>query len=146
MTDERKPQEEAPPAPTIPEQAPSAGSDPAALGASPDSPQVTDPCNRAVIVGALQSALANLGVHTKQYRPTRHDGSFGVLASGGGMTQMVALKADGKRPGRYAWYWLWADGLRGEGPITTERACDGEDISTACTRIARVLGVVPVAV
>lgn len=146
MTDAQKQQAEAAQPPTVPEQAPPAGSEPAAPGASPIPQQVGDPSNRSVIVAALGDALAAQGIHTRQYPPRGDDKWFGVLAAGGGMTQMVALKADEQRPGRYAWYWLWADGLRGEGPITTERACDGEDISTACTKIARVLGVTPVAV
>lgn len=143
MTDARKDQEEAPQGPTVPEQAPSAGS---TEPADPAPDQSMDPANRSTMVAALQQALAVLGVGSKQYPPTARSSSYGVLASGGGMTQMVSLQDDPDRPGRYAWHWLWADGLRGEGAITTERACDGEDISTACAKIARVLGVTPVAV
>lgn len=144
MTDAQNHQAEAAQPPTVPEQAPAAGSEPAE-GACP-APQVGDPSNRSVMAAALRASLALQGIRTKQFPPTRKDGSWGVLTMGGGMSQMLALQADDQRPGRYAWYWLWSDGLRGQGPITTERACDGEDISTACTRIARVLGVNPVAV
>lgn len=111
-----------------------------------DHDMVLDPHNRAVLVGALGVALRGLGIESRQHLPTAQRGTFLVTARGGGLTQQLALCKDPDRPGCWAWWWLWADGLRGEGPLTPEYLCPGEDVDRASTRLARVLGVTSAAV
>jgi hypothetical protein len=118
------------PTPAVPEQAPPTG-----------ARQDPNPGSRADLVAALLDHLGRLGIATGQPARSALVAGLRITCSGGGLTQKIALTADPVRPGRYQWVWLWADGLRGEGPITPERMCAGEEIETATSAVARVLGV-----
>ena len=138
MTQQPQQGEESTPPPAVPEQAPPTGAE--------QGDEVLDKHNRAILVGALCKQLANMGIRTGR-KPSAT--AFIVRCAGGGLTQDVALCPDpdhAGRPGLYAWFWVWADGLRGEGPKTPEHMCPGEEIQTATARVARVLGVHPVGV
>jgi hypothetical protein len=106
-----------------------------------------DPSDRAALVAALIAGLAGDGVTAERKRALNHPrASVIIRCSGGGLTQDVALSPDPDRDGRWLWFWLWADGLRGEGPVRPEQMCAGEEIETATSYVAKVLGVRPVAV
>lgn len=105
--------------------------------------EILDPHNRALLVGALHVALRDMGIEHRRHPPSGGRGTFLLTARGGGLTQQLALCKDPNRPGFWAWFWLWADGLRGEGQLTPEYLCPAEDIAMASTRLAKVLGVAP---
>lgn len=115
-----------------------------ASGAAPAT--APDPRNPAALAGSLCDRLRSYGVRaTRKNLPGGQGAGAVVACAGGGLNQLIALRPDPDRPGMYRWYYLWSDGLRGEGPVTPEPICPGEEIATAITSVARVLGVRPVA-
>lgn len=109
--------------------------------------ELPDPRSRSALTDALIIELGRHKITAVRKTSLPHPRASQVIRCfGGGLTQDIALSPDPQRPDRWRWYWRWADGLRGEGPITPEEMCPGEDIRTAATSVAKVLGVRPVAV
>lgn len=123
---------------------------PAPTATTTAAPAHLDPTDRAALVRALCNALRQHRISVQRLMPTRrHPLASAIMRcqgdSAGTLTQDIALSPDPNRPDHYAWYWLWADGLRSEGAITPEHMCEGEEIETAAIAVARVLGVATVA-
>ncbi|MEV0829731.1 hypothetical protein [Nonomuraea rubra] len=114
---------------------------------APPASVTLDPSDRGALVEALTAHLIAAGVDVKRKPSINHPrASVIIRCSGGGLTQDVAISPHPDQDGRWLWFWLWADGLRGEGPLRPEQMCPGEEIETATTAVAKVLGVRPVAV